>query len=122
MDLVFDVIEKAANKTSDVIDYINTTKLLSYLYQSHIWNNLRRKLTHTTDVDEILSISDQCLYDPKSDFYCSHLVRYKYNGIEQEEIFSSQAILKLCKKTGYPATFHFSLEELIKSEITKQPD
>lgn len=120
MESIFDGIEIASDKTSQFIDYLNNTQTFKTIYQSSVWNKLRRTLTRTDKVDEIISISEECVNESEKDFFCCHLVKYKYNGIVQEEIFNAHEILKLCKESGYPVTSHFSLEKLVKGELTSQ--
>lgn len=117
MESVFEALETVADKLSTAGNYLSGTRAAKWMFSTSLWNSLRKKVSETEHVDEILCVSDQCVYDIDTDCFCKHTVKYRYNGIVQEEQFDAQKILRLCKDAGYPLSSHFSMAELVSPVI-----
>ena len=93
----------------------NGSGFLHYIYGSTLWHVVRKKLS-TTNIDRITRVIniDNACRKPDDMVYCFHNVTYIYNGIEQEEEFSSHDIVKLCKKFNFKMSTHFSQEAWCK--------
>jgi len=114
MESVFEALEAAADAMSDGMDYLHSTRVMRGIYASTPWNKLR-KMTHGTyAVDEIINISDHCIYNSDEDFFCRHMVTYKWNGVQQEDLLDARTIARFCKQTNYPLSAHFSLKKLVE--------
>ena len=120
MSIIFDILQTVSD---GIGNYLNSTRAFRYIYSSQPWNSMRMTMYGTYQVDEILSIGESCEYT-SDDYYCKHLVRYKYNGIEQQEVLDAQQILRFCKQTDYPISEHFSVASLIRNnpQIHNMPD
>jgi hypothetical protein len=115
MESIFEALEKVTNGMDSALQYCNETRILKQIYGTRPWNVIRRNIYGTYEVDSIIEISEECEYSYETDFFCKHRVRYKYNGLEQTEKFSSSVIHKLCKQTNYPISSHFSIRKLYDS-------
>jgi hypothetical protein len=92
---------------------------MEYIYNSRLWNFIRRSVYGTSSVDSIVEIDDRCSQKEDSVF-CFHKVKYMYNGLEQEEELSSQQILHLAKDLGYRLSSHFSTNQYMKELIAEE--
>ena len=92
-----------------------STQISNFILGSKLWNALRRNLTNTdiNHIESVVSIHNNCRR-PTDRVYCYHKVSYIYNGVEQEEEFSSHDIVRMCKRLGLKMSPHFSEESWCK--------
>ena len=114
MNWLFDRLETVSDRLGSFGNYLNSTRVCSYVYGTGAWNTIRKQCYGTYKVDRIISIGESCETNA-DEVFCYHLVRYEYNGVIQEEVFDSQQIMNFCAQTGYPLTEHFSLGALVKN-------
>ena len=75
------------------------------------------KATSIDKIESIISIENGCR-KPDDKIYCYHIVHYTYNGVEQNEEFSSHDILRICKHLNCSVSSHFSEESWAKEYFT----